>query len=212
MAGDPNYLRVGQPGFVPPPQGFVGGFGEVLAQIFRRNYPDYSIGFQLNIPLRNRLAQAGDYARDSLTLRQTERLRERQQMNQIRVDVQNAQIGLRQIRAQYLAARKTRELQILALDAEQKEVQPGRNHHLSRHPSPARFGQRRRRGSIRHGELHARQNSNGARHWPDSNCPQHKARRSPAWAPSAACRISPNHNLSGPLRLSVFGRGSLHDF
>jgi outer membrane protein len=123
LAGDPNYLRVGQPGFVLPPTAFVGGFGEVLAQIFRRNYPDYSVGFQLNVPLRNRLAQA-DYARDSLTLRQTE-LRERQQMNQIRVDVQNAQIGLRQIRSQYLAARKTRQLQILALDAEQKKFQLG---------------------------------------------------------------------------------------
>jgi outer membrane protein len=123
LAGDPNYLKVGQPGFVPPIQGYVGGFGEALAQIFRRNYPDYSIGFQLNVPLRNRLAQA-DYARDSLTLRQTE-LRERQQMNQIRVDVQNAQIGLTQIRAQYLAARKTRELQVLALDAEQKKFQAG---------------------------------------------------------------------------------------
>jgi outer membrane protein TolC len=123
LAGDPNYLRVGQPGFIAPGVGFVGGFGEVLAQIFRRNYPDYSVGFQLNIPLRNRLAQA-DYTRDSLTLRQTQ-LRERQQMNQIRVDVQNAQIGLRQIRAQYLAARKTRELQILALDAEQKKFSLG---------------------------------------------------------------------------------------
>jgi outer membrane protein TolC len=59
-----------------------------------------------------------------LTLRQSE-LRERQQMNQVRLDVQNAQTGLIQIRAQYLAAQKTRVLQEQALDAEQKKYQLG---------------------------------------------------------------------------------------
>ena len=39
----------------------AGGYGNLLAQIFRRNYPNYSAGFSLNIPLRNRAAQA-DYA------------------------------------------------------------------------------------------------------------------------------------------------------
>ena len=123
LAGDPNYLRVGQPNFVPPAANLMGGFDTVLAQIFRRNYPDYSIGFQLNVPLRNRSAQA-DYTRDSLTLRQSE-LRERQQTNQVRVDVQTAQIGLVQSRSRYMAAQKTRILQEQALDAEQKKYQLG---------------------------------------------------------------------------------------
>ena len=123
LAGDPNYLRVGQPNFVPPSSALIGGFGNVLSQIFRRNYPDYSVGFQFNIPLRNRAAQA-DYTRDSLTLRQAE-LRERQQMNQVRVDVQNAQIGLVQSRSRFIAAQKTRLLQEQALDAEQKKYQLG---------------------------------------------------------------------------------------
>ena len=123
LAGDPNYLRIGQPSFVLPAPNLIGGFDTVLGQIFRRNYPDYSVGFQLNVPLRNRSAQA-DYTRDSLTLRQAE-LRERQQMNQVRVDVQTAQIGLVQSRSRYMAAQKTRVLQEQALDAEQKKYQLG---------------------------------------------------------------------------------------
>ena len=123
LAGEANYLRLGQPNFVRPSPALIGGFDTVLAQIFKRNYPDYSIGFQLNVPLRNRTAQA-DYQRDALTLRQAE-LREKQQINQVRVDVQNAQIGLLQSRSRFVAAQKTRVLQEQALDAEQKKYQLG---------------------------------------------------------------------------------------
>jgi hypothetical protein len=31
---------------------FLGGLGSMMQQILRRNFPDYGIGFQLNIPLR----------------------------------------------------------------------------------------------------------------------------------------------------------------
>ena len=123
LAGDPNYLRIGQPNFISPAPNLIGGFDTVLGQIFRRNYPDYSVGFQLNVPLRNRSAQA-DITRDSLTLRQAE-IRERQQTNQVRVDVQTAQIGLVQSRSRFMAAQKTRVLQEQALDAEQKKYQLG---------------------------------------------------------------------------------------
>jgi outer membrane protein len=102
---------------------FVGGFGNTLAQIFRRNYPDYNVGFSLSMPLRNRSAQA-DYIRESLQLRQAE-IRQRQQLNQIRVDVQNAQIGVTQARARFLAAQKNRTLQEQTLDAEQKKYALG---------------------------------------------------------------------------------------
>ncbi|MDZ4800711.1 MAG: TolC family protein, partial [Bryobacteraceae bacterium] len=102
---------------------FLGGLGSVWSQILSRNYPDYSIGFQLSIPLRNRSAQA-DIIRDQLTLRQNE-LRQRQELNQIRVDVQNALIGLQQSRAQYQAAVKSRVLQEQTLDAEQKKYALG---------------------------------------------------------------------------------------
>ncbi len=101
----------------------IGGLGSVWSQILGRNYPDYSIGFQLSVPLRNRTAQA-DVARDQLTLRQSE-IRQRQEINQIRVEVQNALIGLQQSRARYQSAQKSRALQEQTLDAEQKKYALG---------------------------------------------------------------------------------------
>ena len=119
LAGQANVLRAAA---IADPF-FVGGFGNTLSQIFRRNYPDYNVGFSLSVPLRNRSAQA-DYIRESLQLRQAE-IRQRQQLNQIRVDVQNAQIGVTQARARYLTAQKNRNLQEQTLDAEQKKYALG---------------------------------------------------------------------------------------
>lgn len=102
---------------------FLGGYGTVLGQLFGRNFPDYSAGLQLTIPLRNRAAQA-DYATAQLQLRQAE-LQYQRQVNNVRVDVQNALIALQQARAQYTAAEKTRVLQEQTLDAEQKKYALG---------------------------------------------------------------------------------------
>ena len=102
---------------------FIGGFGTALTQLFARNFPDYSIGLNLNIPIRNRAAQA-DMINDQLTLRQQQLLLQRQE-NQVRVDVQNALIGLQQARARFQAATKARVLQEQTLDAEQKKYALG---------------------------------------------------------------------------------------
>ena len=102
---------------------FLGGYPTVLGQLFGRNFPDYSVGVSLNIPLRNRSAQA-DMLRDQLNLRQAE-LRLQAQANQIRVEVQNALIALQQARARYSTASKNRTLQEQTLDAEQKKYALG---------------------------------------------------------------------------------------
>ncbi len=102
---------------------FVGGYGTFLSQIFGRNFPDYRTGVTLNIPLRNRAAQA-DYAHDGLSLRQTE-IDLARQIKQIRTDVQNAVIGLQQARARYDAAVEQRSLEEQTLDAEQKKYALG---------------------------------------------------------------------------------------
>ena len=107
----------------PAPGFFVGGYGTVLSQLFARNFPDYAIGFNLNIPIRNRAAQA-NVINDQLTLRQQQLLLQRQE-NQVRVDVQNAIIGVQQTRGQYQAATKARTLQEQTLDAEQKKYALG---------------------------------------------------------------------------------------
>ena len=102
---------------------FTGGNASVLAQIFRRNFPDYSAGFSLNIPFRNRASQA-DYVTDQLQLRQSE-LQMQRTVNQVRVDVKTALIGLEQARARYQTARDTRALAEESLKAEQSRFQYG---------------------------------------------------------------------------------------
>jgi outer membrane protein len=102
---------------------FIGGYGNVLGQLFGRNFPNYSVGVQLSIPLRNRNAQA-NYATASVNLRQSE-LSVQRLINQIHVDVQNALITVQQARAQYASAVKSRILQEQTLDAEQKKFAVG---------------------------------------------------------------------------------------
>lgn len=101
----------------------AGGYGNLLAQIARRNFPNYTAGLSLNIPIRNRAAQS-DYVTSSLQIRQNE-LNLRKNINQVRVDVQNAVIGLQQARARYDAAVKARVLAQQTLDADQKKLALG---------------------------------------------------------------------------------------
>ncbi len=108
---------------IPPNQFLAGGYGNVLSQIFSRNFPTYSAGFSLNIPLRNRTAQA-DLAVSELNLRQQQLSMQRME-NQVRVEVQNAVIGLQQARAQYQSAIQQRRLQQQTVDAEEKKLALG---------------------------------------------------------------------------------------
>jgi outer membrane protein len=109
-------------GYVAP-QAYVGGYGNLLKQVFGRDYPNYSAGFSLNIPFRNRVAQA-DYVADQLSLRQNQ-LQYQKAVAQIRVDVKNAVIGLQQARARYETAVATRSLAQQTLEAEQNRFRFG---------------------------------------------------------------------------------------
>jgi len=111
----------GRPRFVDP--FFVGGYGSTLAQLARRNFPDYAVGFNLTVPIRNRAAQA-DYANDTLRLRQQE-LQEQRQINSIRLEITNSVIALQQARARHESAVKSRRLQEQTLEAEQKKYALG---------------------------------------------------------------------------------------
>jgi outer membrane protein TolC len=119
LAGSTNYLA---PGTLAPPF-LVGGTGTFFGQILRRDYPNYSAGISLNIPLRNRAAQS-DYVTSALEQRQAE-LSLQKAVNQVRVDVQNAVIGLRQARVRYDSAVKARILQQQTLDADRKKYTLG---------------------------------------------------------------------------------------
>jgi outer membrane protein TolC len=102
---------------------FTGGYDNQLAQIFRRNFPNYSAGISLNIPLRNRAAQS-DYATSEIEIRQ-DQLSLQKQINQVRVDVQNAMISLQQARARYEAAVQGRILSQQTFDGDKKKLDLG---------------------------------------------------------------------------------------
>jgi outer membrane protein TolC len=108
---------------------FLGGLGRGLGQVFRRNFPDYQVGIQVSMPLRNRRAQA-DMAASLLERRQQD-IRLRQQENSIRADVQNVVIDLQEARAQYEVARQGRTLQETSLEGEQQRFNLGRAQILS---------------------------------------------------------------------------------
>jgi len=128
LAGVPtrteSYFDPGSGTVIPPPDPFFwGGWGSAIGQLFKRNFPDYSIGFYLSVPLRNRSAKA-DIIMDQVNLRQAE-IRQQQLMNEVRVDVRNALTALQQASAAYKAAVKARTLQEQTLDAEQKKYALG---------------------------------------------------------------------------------------
>jgi outer membrane protein len=108
---------------VPPNGYFSGGYGNVLSQLFARNFPTYSAGFNLTIPIHNRTAQA-DVIATQLNLRQQEVYLQKME-NQVRVEVQNAVIALQQARAQHQAAMQALRLQQQTVDAEQKKLDLG---------------------------------------------------------------------------------------
>jgi outer membrane protein TolC len=119
LSGQLAALGAGAPGA----DVLAGGYGNLLGQIFRRDFPNYSAGVSLNIPLRNRAAQS-DYATSLLELRQNQ-LNLRKNTNQIAVDLQNAVIGVQQARVRYQAAFKARELQQQTLAADQRRYALG---------------------------------------------------------------------------------------
>jgi outer membrane protein TolC len=99
------------------------GLGDAQSQIFHNQFPDYTVALSLNIPLRNRSAQA-DYQRSVLTQRQTE-AQLQQLKNAAILDVRNTYIALVQDRARVEAAGTARELQRQTFEAEQKKYQLG---------------------------------------------------------------------------------------
>jgi outer membrane protein TolC len=94
-------------------------FSGALANAFNNTAPDYYVGFNLNIPLRNRVAKADQY-RSELEYRQAE-LRREELRKQIRIEVRNAEYALEQTAARVEAARKARDLAQRTFEITQKE-------------------------------------------------------------------------------------------
>jgi outer membrane protein len=102
---------------------FLGGYGSFLSQLFTRKFPNYSAGFNLNIPIRNRANQA-DLIQDELNYRQSQ-IQDKQLQNNIKLNVINAQIALKQARAAYETAVQSRKLQEQVLAGERRKYELG---------------------------------------------------------------------------------------
>lgn len=123
LAGDVNPLTLeGAPAHNPDAL-LVGGYGTVLGQIVRRNFPDYIVGVQVSIPLQNRAAKA-DAARDRIAVHQQE-LRVSQVEKQVHLEIENAMIALDQARAAVESARSEKQFQEQALAAEEERLGVG---------------------------------------------------------------------------------------
>jgi outer membrane protein TolC len=114
LAGEQNPYNTG----LPANSILRTGFSNAFSSLFHNNYPDYAVGFNFTLPLRNRAAQA-DQIRSELEFRQAE-MRYQQLRNEVGIEVRNAQFAVQQSRARVDAARKSRELAERLYDIEQK--------------------------------------------------------------------------------------------
>jgi outer membrane protein TolC len=99
------------------------GYGGTLNDLVTSAAPDKGVGLTLNIPLRNRSAQANQ-VRAELEYRQAQ-VRLQQIENQVRIEVRNAQFSLRQNRAGVESAQAAVEFARQSLDSEQKRLSAG---------------------------------------------------------------------------------------
>jgi outer membrane protein TolC len=106
-----------QPGLIPP------SYGTAFSNLFNSSAPDKGIGVNLNIPLRNRAAQANQ-VRSDLEYRQTQ-VALKQTENTIALQVRQAQFALQQNYAALQAAIAARDYARDSLDAEQKKFKYG---------------------------------------------------------------------------------------
>jgi len=99
------------------------GFSGAVDNAFNYSSPEYQVGFQLNVPLRNRIAKADQY-RTELEYRQSQVYLE-ELKKRIRIEVRNAAFALEQGASRVDAARTARDLAQKTLDITQQEQKLG---------------------------------------------------------------------------------------
>jgi outer membrane protein TolC len=99
------------------------GFGGAVENAFNYSSPEYQVGLQLSVPLRNRVAKADQY-RTELEYRQSQVYLE-ELKKRIRIEVRSASYTFEQGGARVEAAQKARDLAARTLDIMQKEQKLG---------------------------------------------------------------------------------------
>lgn len=112
-----------QPNGIRPDPYFVGGLGNALGQVFRRDFPNNRVGAVIQAPIGNHISQ-GDYGIDQLQLRQSQ-LSSRRDQNKLLVDISSQLVALRQARARHTTAQQARILNEQLLDKEQENFRLG---------------------------------------------------------------------------------------
>ena len=110
---------------INPDAYFVGGAGNALGQVFRRNFPSNKVGYSASVDLANNIAQ-GDYGIDHLQLRQSELMSQRS-ASQAVADVASEALALRLARSRYANASRARAIQEQVARAEQVKQSLGRS-------------------------------------------------------------------------------------
>jgi outer membrane protein len=116
----PNAAYNGETFISPAP---TQNYGGTLNQLVNSAASDKGVGLTLNIPLRNRAAQAVQI-RSELEYQQAQ-MRLQQIENQISIEVRNAQFGVEQNRASVASAQAAVDYAKQSLDAEEKKYQFG---------------------------------------------------------------------------------------
>ena len=101
----------------------IGGYGTAISQIFSRKFPNYNVGFTLTIPIKNRANQA-DQITAELNYRQSQ-IQDRELKNNIKLNVMNAIIALRNARAAYETSVVARKLQDETLAGTRRKYELG---------------------------------------------------------------------------------------
>lgn len=114
---NPKYYDASVPTTLPT------GYGGAIQDALNDNSPEYQVGLQLSIPLRNRVAKADQY-RTELEYRQSQVYLE-ELKKRIRIEVRNARYALEQGASRVDAARQARDLAQRTFDIMQKEQKLG---------------------------------------------------------------------------------------
>ncbi len=107
----------------PPTLIDQGGLGDALGQIGRLQYPTYGFSFHLNLPIKNRSAQADLGA--ALVNKRRGLYSMRQLEQNIDLEVRNAANQLEQTKLSMTAAKVARDLAQKTLEAEQRKYELG---------------------------------------------------------------------------------------
>ncbi len=122
LAGLPAIPTVG---FGSTPEALIGGYGQSLANLFKNDFRSWRFGLSINLPLRNRTAEA-NFGRSLAEGKQIEAQRQKTEQL-IEVEVRNALQAVETAKKRVEAARNSRVNAELQYQSEQRKFDAGQS-------------------------------------------------------------------------------------